>query len=367
MKYLFYLGHPAHFHLFKNVIGTLAERGHALQVLIKKKDILEDLVERTGWTYRNILEQGRGDGKIQIAWSLLLRDWAMFKSARSFRPDLMIGTSAEITHVGTLLKIPSLVVNEDDYDVVPLFANLAYPLASTILAPASCRVGKWKAKTVAYDGYHELAYLHPNHFTPDDRIARTLAAPPERYVILRFAQLNAHHDKGRSGIDAAVAAQVIRLLEPHRRVYITAERALEPQFEPYRIAIDPLDMHSALYYADMYIGDSQTMAAEAAVLGTPSLRFNDFVGEIGYLDELEHRYGLTRGVRTSDPKTFLDTIRAWVSEPGLKASWQPRRARMLSEKVDVAQFMIQFIEQYPASDVALPPSKSFKHPDKLPA
>ncbi len=35
------------------------------------------------------------------------------------------------------------------------------------------------------------------------------------------------------------------------------------------------------------------MIAEAAVLGTPSIRFNDFVGKLGYLEDLEHKYGLT--------------------------------------------------------------------------
>ena len=36
--------------------------------------------------------------------------------------------------------------------------------------------------------------------------------------------------------------------------------------------IDPSDMHHALAFASLYIGDTQTMAAEAAVLGTPSIR-----------------------------------------------------------------------------------------------
>ena len=34
-------------------------------------------------------------------------------------------------------------------------------------------------------------------------------------------------------------------------------------------------------FASLYIGDSQTMAAEAGVLGVPFVRFNDFVGRLG--------------------------------------------------------------------------------------
>jgi predicted glycosyltransferase len=49
----------------------------------------------------------------------------------------------------------------------------------------------------------------------------------------------------------------------------------------------------------MYIGDSQTMTAEAAVLGTPAIRFNDFVGELSYLEELEYTFDLTYGIKTN--------------------------------------------------------------------
>lgn len=39
------MGHPAHFHLFKNTIILLKEAGHDVKILIKKKDILEDLLK----------------------------------------------------------------------------------------------------------------------------------------------------------------------------------------------------------------------------------------------------------------------------------------------------------------------------------
>lgn len=41
---------------------------------------------------------------------------------------------------------------------------------------------------------------------------------------------------------------------------------LGTQFEKYRIRINPLDMHHVMAFASLYIGDSQTMAAEAGVL-----------------------------------------------------------------------------------------------------
>ena len=77
----------------------------------------------------------------------------------------MIGTSAEIAHVGKLPWHQSIVVNEDDAEVVPWFAKLALPMATNILAPHCCSVGKWEHKN-RLQGYHELAYLHPAQFHP---------------------------------------------------------------------------------------------------------------------------------------------------------------------------------------------------------
>jgi predicted glycosyltransferase len=349
MKYLFYLGHPAHFHLFKNVMAQLQKDGHEIRIVIKKKDVLENLLQTHHLPYVNIMPRGRKDNRFSIAYGVVQRDAKLFNIVRHDRPDVMVGTSVEIAHVGRVLKIPSIVVNEDDFDVVPRFSRLAYPSADYILAPVCCRVGKWKQKKISYDGYHELAYLHPANFTPDRGRLESLGLGGERFFLLRFAKLTAHHDAGIRGIDQGVAEKIIRHLEPHGRVFISAERELEPQFEKYRIRIDPSDMHHALAFADIYIGDSQTMTAEAAVLGTPALRFNDFVGRIGYLEELEHDYGLTYGFRSDQAAALLDKIGEFLDMPDINAEWQRRRQRMLAEKIDVADYFIRFLENFPDS------------------
>lgn len=347
-RFLFYLGHPAHFHLFKNVILNLKQNGCAVKILIKKKDILEELLQKAGFEYVNINPGGRADNKFAIAWALLKRDGIFIKHALQFRPQLMIGTSAEIAHTGTLLRIPSIVVNEDDANVVPLFAKLAYPFASHVLAPDCCEVGKWNRKKISYNSYHELAYLHPNHFAPDRKIL-DLYKMPDDFFIIRFAKLTAHHDEGRKGIDTNIAQALIDKLKPHGRVYITSERELEPQFEQYRISINPLHIHDVMAFAKLYIGDSQTMAAEAAVLGTPAIRFNDFVGEIGYLEELENPYQLTFGIRTNEVEKFYGKVDEILSMTDSRKVFSERLKKLLSEKIDASGFMTKLFMEYPAS------------------
>jgi len=105
-------------------------------------------------------------------------------------------------------------------------------------------------------------------------------------------------------------------------------------------------MHDVLAYADMYIGDSQTMTAEAAVLGTPAVRYNDFVGRLSYLEELEHRYGLTYGIPTTEPEKLFMKVNELLSMDGIKNEWQSRRQKMLSEKTDLTPFMISLLEAF---------------------
>ena len=146
MRILFYLGHPAHFHLFKHVVRSLEKNGDHVEVVIKAKDVLKDLLEEARWSYRQVFERGPKKNKFDFAVNLLKRDVDVYRIAKEFKPDLMLGTSAEITHVGKILGVHSIVVNEDDFDVVPWFGRLAYPLATAIMAPTVCSVGRWEKR-----------------------------------------------------------------------------------------------------------------------------------------------------------------------------------------------------------------------------
>jgi predicted glycosyltransferase len=344
MKLLVYLGHPAHFHLFKETINALRKKNHAVTIVIKSKDVLEKLLGEAGMEYINLSAKPRKDGRLNIAKSFFRRLSQLSVIVKKYRPDMLIGSAAELALIGKLHRIPSYIFFEDDFEIAPSFAYIAGPLATKLVCPDCCSAWKWGKKKIGYESYHELAYLHPNHFTPVKEKVKNIFNTDEKNFILRFAQLNAYHDEGKSGITTAIAQQLIDRLLNHGNVFITSERPLEPQFEKYRISINVLDIHHALAFADMYIGDSQTMTAEAAVLGTPSLRFNDFVGRLSYLEELEHAYGLTFGVKTNEPETLFRKVDELLAHPDAKNEWSIRREKMLKEKIDLTSFMVSFLE-----------------------
>lgn len=347
-KFLFYLGHPAHYHNISKISELLGAKGHEIRFVAREKDVLFKLLEDVS-VQIDYLKSRNGNSKLALVATVAAREFKMLKIARSFAPDLMVGTDIVITHIGKLLRIPAIVLNEDDSVEVPFLAHYGFKYASAVLSPRVCNIEPYEHKKVAYQGYHELAYLHPNFFNPDRRKISELASNGECYFIIRFAELNAHHDEGKRGITDELALKIVSLLKPHGRVYITSERKFHSDLEQYRINIHPCKMHHALYFATMYIGDSQTMAAEAAVLGTPSIRFNDFVGKLGYLEELEHKYQLTYGIKTNYPEQLYQKIEELLTLPNLKDEWQKRRRIMLSEKIDVAAFMTWLVENYPSS------------------
>lgn len=385
MNVLIQLSHPAHFHLYKIVAKNLIEDGNKVLFVIKSKDILETLLLNAGLPYVNINQHAHRGSKLGILWDMFVREWRIIKLCRKHKIDLITGSTPETAHVSWLLRLHGVNTGEDDAAVISMFIKIAKPFIDGYVAPDPCEMGQVELKTAHYPGYHELAYLHPNHFTPDSEIVRSYGIPvsplyhsnnsllqPETalpYFILRFASLNAHHDGGIKGINTEVAQRLIDILSPHGRIYITSERPLEQQFEQYRIKINPLDMHHVMAFASLYIGDSQTMAAEAGVLGVPFVRFNDFVGRIGYLRELEDVYKLGYGIHAtplaadspirrndgsaqpSGVEALYERVEQLVAMPAeeRKATFQTRREKMLSEKIDCAKFLTWFIENYPAS------------------
>lgn len=343
-RFLFYMGHPAHYHNVSVAARMLADAGHAILFVARDKDVLVELVRRTPYDVR-VMAARKGHRRPALLAHVLAREIRMLTYALRFRPDVLIGTDLVITHVAKLLRRPSLLLNEDDADQVPQLARYGYRFATAVMAPFCCGVGQYGARKIGYHGYHELAYLHPAHFTPDRTKIAHLQAQKGEYFILRFSGLQAYHDTGRTGITTPLAIRLIELLRKHGTVYITSERPLSPELERYRLPVRPDEIHHALAFARMYVGDSQTMAAEAAVLGTPSIRFNDFVGKLSYLEELEHVYGLTVGIRTNQVQLLLDTAVKFGADESVRALWQSRRERMLAETVDVASFFTErFLE-----------------------
>ncbi len=343
MKIFFYMGHPAHFHLFKESINNLEKKGVKCVILIKSKDVLEDLLKSSGFDYINVFKSERKSGFIPLLSSFAAKLFKLSRIVIKERPDLLIASAAEFAIIGKILSIPSYILFEDDFEAIPQFAKLVGPFATQLICPKSCSSGRWQHKTINYQGYHELAYLAPKYFTPNRSGLDHLLNKNGKNYLLRFSKLTAYHDTGINGIQDELAFKLVELLEAKGKVFITSERPLQPKLEKHRVQIDAKQMHDFLAHMDLLVCDSQTMTAEAAVLGVPSIRFNGFVGRLGYLEELEHKYQLTKGVKVENPDTLIEEVKSALQDVNLQAKCEEGRKKMLNESIDVTQFLTDLV------------------------
>ncbi len=351
MRFLFFFVHPSKYHLYRITINELIKRGHDVEIVITSKDVLEDLVKKEGWKYTNIFPQGRkikGIPTYMGAGINLVRSiWRLFKFTSGKKYNLFV-TDDLLTIVGRIRGVPSIFFADDDITAVPE-SFILQKTATYTLAPAITNFGKYNYKKIGFEGFKASAYLHPNHFMIDNRILEKYGLKDETYFIIRLVSLTATHDVGMTGITNDDCRRLISILEKKGRVIINSERPVLEEFEKYRLKIDPIDITHILAEASLFIGDSQTMSSESGMLGVPYIRFNDFVGKIGYLNDMELNYKLGVGILTKDRKKLFEKVEEFMNIPDLKTEWKRRRNAMLDKTIDLSAFQIWLYEKYPKS------------------
>ena len=103
------------------------------------------------------------------------------------------------------------------------------------------------------------------------------------------------------------------------------------------------------------------MAVEASILGTPNIRISSFKGKISVLEELESKYGLTTGFLPGENEKVIVKIRELLQPEASGEQSRARNQKMLHEKLDVASFMVWFIENYPQSAETMKATPNFQN------
>lgn len=331
-RLLFDVGHPAHVHLFHPVIHMMRDAGHTCLVTAREKDVTTRLLVHYGHDYRVLAPLGRG--LLGQLCELVRRDLAMIKFAREESIDCIIGTSVNAARVAKYLGIESIVVNEDDVSAVPSWRYLGYPFATKIVTPDCLTHEAWGNHHLTYPAIHELFYLHPKRFKPDPMVLSELGLrEDEKFGLIRLSGLSAHHDLRAKGVSDDLLREVAAMCHGKYRLFITSERAIAPEWESLRIQIPPERMLHALAFSSFIVGDSQTMIAEAAVLGRAAFRLNSFVGRLSYLTELENNQ-LAFGFLPGNEAGLVAKLKQTLDQPEYEKRLQGRRDEWLARKID---------------------------------
>lgn len=343
MRLLFDVNHPVQAHLLRPVVAHFQARGGECRLVARDKDVTLQLLRGFGLEAQVLTSVGRGP--LGALRELLLREWRLRSLARAFRPAVIAGTSVHAGRVGRHVGAVSVVINDDDAAAVPLFARLAYPSADWIVTPECLRHETHGARHLTYAANQQLFYLHPARFSPDPGLPAELGLEPGcPFALLRLSALQAHHDRGVRGFSAGLVEAVRARLPSGWRLFVSSEKPLPGSLAPLALPLGPERLHHALAAAQVLLGDSQSTTAEAAVLGTPALRLNDFVGRISYLAELERR-GLAFGFRPGQEADLLARLEALVSQPSRRAEFSARRSRLLAETIDPLPWFCDLLER----------------------
>jgi len=344
MRMMIGIAHPKQVHFWKNIIKNLIDNGHEVKIVAWVKDLTLYLLDVYGFKYEVV---GKNySGLLKKAYGMVESDLKSLKIAKEFKPDILLAGSPALAHVSKLLRKPYIYLIDTEH------ASLAYrltcPFSDVICTPSCFKKRINSKKWIMFDGYQELAYLHPNYFKPDAGVLDDLGLDKDdKFIIVRFVSWGASHDIGDKGFTNK--EKVIKSLEKYGHILITSERKLSPKLEKYKITIAPEKIHSVLYFASLYMGESAPMAAESAILGTPAIFVS--TSKRGYTDELESKYGLVYNF--SEPKTMekcaLEKAFELLESENTKKEWRKKRREMLKEKIDVTAFMTNFIENYPES------------------
>ncbi len=352
MKILVDIGHPAHVHLFKNLAHEMTGNGHEFFFTVREGESQAVLLEKYGFNYKVIGKKQKGP--IRKILGIPTFSFKILKYARQFKADIFLSHGSMYAGYAALLAGKKHIALEDTGNMEQLF--FSKPVSDVILCPRSLKVNLGK-KQIRYNGFHELAYLHPNRFKPDISVLKELDVKEgEPFVILRFVSWNATHDFRQSGLSYDQKTELINEILKFAKVFISSESSLPEDFEQYALRIAPERLHDALSYAFMYIGEGATTASECAMLGTPAIYISTI--SPGTLEQQE-RYGLVTCIRNSG--ALIEKVNEIINMPDLKNEFQHRRTRMLSENIDVTSMLIWFVENYPQSKIIMINDPSFQY------
>ena len=357
MNILIDIGHPAHVHLFRCFAKEMLDKGHKVFFTCRDKEFEIYLLEQNGFSYKSFGKKYNTTvGKI---WGMVEFGVKEVFAAIKFKPDLFLSHgSIYAAHAAFLLRKPHISF-EDTYNFEQI--RLYKPFTKHILTADYEHPLKSK-KVIKYAGYHELAYLHPNRFTPDKTVLQELGlADNERFIIMRFVSWNASHDIGHKGISFVNKLKAIEAFGKFAKVFISSEGPLPKELEKYRLPTKPHRIHDAMAYASLIFGESSTMVEEGAMLGVPGIYL--FNGSTYYTKHLEKNYEIIFNYSESeeDQQCAIEKGVELLKHENLQAEWQTKRQKLLSDKIDVTAFMVWFVENYPQSATIMKENPDYQY------
>lgn len=338
MKYIFELNHPKHYYQFKYVMRMLEQHGHEIMVLARDKDVLLDVLREEKVEYIIFGKHHKSMSAKVMGTFVLVKNY--IEIARKYNPDVIVSKGSWYgTFTAKVLHKKSVIF--PDSEVVKVTNKYVVPLCTKVVTPQSFKLN-YGEKHCRVAGIFEDCYLAPQVYQPNPETIEKYALQ-KPYAIVRFVGWFANHDVGNNGFTLKDKINLVKAIAPNMTVYISSEKELPEELKEYKLPTPASLIHDVLSGADLYIGDSQTMAAEAALLGTPAIRSNSFVGpnDMSNFIVLEKKYGLLHNIAT--PSEAIELAKE-LSEHSQKAEWMSKRDQYYAQVGDINANIVSLLE-----------------------
>jgi len=337
---LFELGHPKHYHMFKRLIYHYKSKGIGVVVVARNKDVLLGLLDADKVNYHILGPHKDGVFNKLIITPYLLAHY--LKLLLKKKPKLIFSkASPYASMLSKLIGSKHIIFPDSDgfksNDLLMKFADI-------VVTPQNYN-NNYGEKHKRINGFFENLYLHPDVFTPDkSKVKKYSIDPDSKYVIVRFVGWGAHHDSFEKGFKIKQRELLVETLSKYARVYVTSEKALFGKLQNYKLQINPEDIHHVLFYASLYVGDSQTMATESSLLGVPAIRANSFVGDndMTNFKILESKYNLLLNYSNIDDA--IEKSVDLLSIKSTKGQWAEKRKKYYQDNSDGFKTIVKFVD-----------------------
>ena len=329
-------------HYFKHVIQGLNRSGCQVIVVAREKEVTFELLKAY-----NIPFFSKGKGKSNLFgkfFYLFYGTLRIISIAKKNKIDLFLSFASPYNALASVFyRKPNITLDDTEHNI---FNHQLYvPLSDVILTPESFKKD-FGDKHIRFKGTMDSAYLNPTYFEHKDVQFANTSHHDKKIIILRFVSWNATHDINQKGFSVGQIRKLIEKLREMAYIFISSEKPLPEDLHKYNLKIAPEEMHHYLAKADLLIGESGSMATEAAYLGTHSIVLNPAAYDFGVFDWFS-KYKVF--YIANDYEDVISTATKLLSRDDLKTEAKAEVDKIRNDSISLTDLIIWFIKNYPDS------------------
>ena len=353
MKILIDLLHPADVNFFKNAIDVLNGKGIDITIIVRPRGKMIEILksELPNMQFTPVGKHYNStSGKL---FSVATRNFnlLMFLRKRNFNICTSYGFFVGIA--SRFCRMPS-VIFADDYEYKSTFYLSKFCGDYFVIPSCISATGK---NILKYNGFKELAYLHPNRFKPNRRVLEQYGITPNNYVFIREVSRTSMNYKNLQQMDLPeiihrlndLGLDVVLSLEDKTRADSLKDKCI--------ILEEPVeDIFSLIHFALFTISSGDSMARESCLVGTPTIYtgerdmvINKELIERGCLLKADDKQQLNTAITSIIENNVKEETKRTI-EKAVKYEWMDTTGVILDILMGVANKDVSLLERYKVTE-----------------